>query len=229
MNQVFKILLALSFSSTAFTATEKITMQKGKVQTDDQFANYVMNGLNGSLEYSQLNADFQLKMSNGTNTITSKQNSNSAAPAMGVSINFANLPRNNSGWSVGATLINKLENDSKDHNSLKSLKSFTQIRPEGNLGYALSNGIWGMVGGHLSVLTTSDIDFVTSLGTGLQASLGYTPVRNFGLDIGYYLSYHSISDKSANEIESDNRGFAVKKNESWVIFNQLRARAIYYF
>lgn len=86
-----------------------------------------------------------------------------------------------------------------------------------------------MVGGHTSILTTSDTDFVNSLGVGLQASVGYTPVRNFGLDVGYYLSHHRFSDRVVNDIESSNSRIDVNETESWVIFNQVRARATYYF
>lgn len=134
MNQVFTTLLSLSFASSVLAETEKITTQTEKKEAQDQFADFVMKGLNVSLEHSRLNADIQMKASVGRTTTTDKANTNASAPAMGIAVNYAELPRNNFGWSIGATLVNKTENDSKDYNSLKALKSFTQLRPELNVG-----------------------------------------------------------------------------------------------
>ncbi|MGZ3772364.1 MAG: hypothetical protein ACXVCY_01440 [Pseudobdellovibrionaceae bacterium] len=229
MTKLFFVnLITLFCVSFSYAATENITMKSGKADTADQFNQYVMKGFNSSLEYSSLGGEFHLKAYIHGDTVTYTANTNAPASAIGFSANYANLPRSNFGWSAGATLINKTENDSKDQNSLKSLKSFTQFRPEANLGYAFSNGFYGMAGGHVSILTTSDTeDFANPVGVGAQAVLGYIPARNFGVDIGYYVSLHRLSDKYMNKVNSEN--ISVSKDESIIVFNQLRARATYYF
>ncbi len=128
---------------------------------------------------------------------------------------------------LGLGVISKTENNGGGSNSLKTAAALTQFRPEGNVGYALANGLWGTVGGHASVISGDMTDAVAPLGLGLQASVGYVPVRTLGFDLGYYLSVHSLSNKAINNIEAN--GSSVEKTESWMLLKQLRARATYYF
>lgn len=229
LKKMSKTLLVLSFTSSAFGQTEMTTARLQKTP-EDQFATYVMKGFNGAIEYSSMNAEMQIKVSNPKSEETVKGNTNTPAGALGVSINYAHLPRNSAGWSAGATILSKIENgQSPEKSSLKSVKSFTQIQPEGNLGYALSNGIWGMVGGHLSgIVGNSEFtDSISRIGIGAQASIGFTPIKNFGMDIGYSVSVHRFSESFVNDLKS--MGSSVDELQSWIKFSQLRARATYYF
>ncbi|MDG0815542.1 hypothetical protein [Bdellovibrio svalbardensis] len=231
LKQVFQTLVVLSFASSAFAQSGRSAMKQENAEAPrDQFSSYVMKGFSAGLEYSSMMGDLQIKAkdpSTGTEFKVSG-NTNEGAGALGVSVNYANLPRARAGYMVGLGVINKVENDSNGKNTLKSSKGFSQIRPEGNVGYALSNGLWGMVGAHASLLTGGNItDFAAPLGGGLQASVGYVPVRNLGFDIGYYITMHTLSDSGVKSIEES--GLSVDKSESWMKISQLRARAMYYF
>ena len=207
MKLVFKALLVLSFTATAYAQSpmaKEVDEETPTVQTNqDKFATWVMNGWSASLEYAAMNGDIQIK-GDGNTLGTATGNTNSSAGALGASVNYNHLPRNRAGYSVGLGVINKIQNDDTSAtNSLKSSKSFTQIRPEGNVGYALGNGLYGMVGAHLSYISGGNMtDVIQALGIGVQASIGYVPTRKMGFDIGYYYSRHSLSQSIIDTIAS---------------------------
>lgn len=230
MKLVFKTLLVLSFTATAFAQSPAVTEnteETPQVQKD-QFATWVMNGWSAGLEYAAMNADMQIK-GDGNTYGTATGNTNSSAGALGATASFNHLPRNRAGYSVGLGVINKIQNDeSGATNTLRAAKSFTQIRPEGNVGYALGNGLYGMVGAHLSYIAGGSMtDTIQALGIGVQASVGYVATRNVGFDVGYYYSRHSLSQSAIDSIES--QGYTINKDESYIAFSQLRGRVTYYF
>lgn len=230
MKMVFKTLVVMAFTTTAFAQAPRVdeTTTTASRPEQNQFSTWVMKGWSTGLEYAGMNGDMQVKLNKGSASATASGNTNTAAGALGVSVNYSQLPRARAGFSVGLGVINKIENDQSTTNSLKSAKSFTQIRPEANVGYALSNGLYGMVGGHLSYITGGNMtDAVQAFGAGLQADIGFVATRNLGFDIGYYISRHSVSDKMINELNDE--GISVNKDESYIMFSQLRGRVTYYF
>lgn len=231
LKQLFQALLVLSFASSAFAQNAGTTIEKASKETpQDQFASYVMKGFSAGLEFSQINADVKIKVKDNSSGATGELtgNSNEGAGAIGVSVNYSQLPRARAGYLLGLGIISKVENDANKTQSMKATKGFTQLRPEANVGYALSNGLWGAVGGHGSIVLGGDIqDQMKPFGMGLQASIGYVPAKNFGFDIGYYLTLHAPSDKVISALEDI--GLTVEKSESWYTLKQLRARGTYYF
>lgn len=235
IRKILSILFVLGFTFPAFAKSKKTVTKPAPVaapqeQSDssdqtlvtrkDQFETHVMKGFNVALALATINVDMQITPNSGSSF---HANTNNGATMAGVSVNYADLQRGQFGWSAGGTIISKVENDTSASSSLSSVHSFTQIRPEGNLAYAFNNGIWGMFGGHLSGMFGGGIEeAINPLGLGGQIVLGYTPVKNMGFDLGYYLTIHRISDKMA-----DNGN--LKKDESSYIFNQIQARATYYF
>lgn len=225
LKQILNTILFLFLATPVLAQQGENFQRMGKRPPKSQFATYVMKGFNAAFEYSSMDADQQII----TSTEPYKGNTNSPAGALGISINYASLSRNGSGWSVGLTLINKIENETLEKNSLKASESFMQVRPEANFGYAFSNGLWGMTGGHISWLTGDSrlTNELNAFGLGLQVSIGYTPKRNFGADIGYYLSQHNVNNDLVSRY--NDAGTTVEANDSWLRLRQLRARATYYF
>ncbi|QDK38962.1 hypothetical protein [Bdellovibrio sp. NC01] len=230
MKIVFKTLVVMAFTTTAFAQAPRVNENTTAASRPEQnqFSTWVMNGWSTGLEYAGMNGDMKIKVSSGSASATLSSNTNTAAGALGASINYSQLPRSRAGFSVGLGVINKIENDKDETNSLKSSKSFTQIRPEANVGYALNNGLYGMVGAHLSYITGGNMtDAIQAFGGGLQASLGLVATRNLGFDVGYYYSRHGIADKVIDQAKAE--GLDVNKDDSYLAFTQLRGRVTYYF
>lgn len=222
LKQIFIGMVLFTAALTTFAQETQGTLSTQVTESKDQFAEYVMRGWGVGFEYSAMSYESQIKYNSAYN----RSNSNSAAGAVGLSVNYAKLPRSNFGWIAGGSIIQKTENEMDADYSLRSAKSFTQVRPELSLAYALANGIWGMVGGHLSVLSGNNInDIVSPLGVGVQVAAGITPVKNFSVDIGLYSTQHTISQTLVNRLDPNK----LDESETWVRINQARIRTTYYF
>lgn len=234
LKQIYKVILVLTMTSSTSSFAQNGDGIEGiermrQIRHKDQFVSFVMKGFNIGMEYSSMSAKGQVKYENAESDFAYRTDAGAPAGALGVSLNYADLRRSSTGWSTGVGIITKIDNETSDKNSLKSGKRITQIRPEGNLAYAFSNGVWGMVGGHFSHFMgeSSTVDSVAPIGVGIQLSVGFTPVRNFGMDIGYYATHHALGDKTVSALSTSQS--SVNRTESYFIFQQLRARGTYYF
>lgn len=197
---------------------------------EDQWANYLMKGLSVGFEYSRLGADVHIegKMQNGFGISTSGNGSSDPASTVGVSMMYNQLGRNNIGFSTGGTIYQKVENNSGSE-GLASTDSFTMVRPELNLLYGHSVGIWGGIGGHMNYLAGNGEvnDAIQQLGFGAQLRVGYVPTRHLNFDLGYSLTMHKLGDKLKDNLAV--QGMKVDDDKSFYSFNQWAFRATYMF
>lgn len=193
----------------------------------DKWINYLMLGMNAGMEYSRLGADIHIK---GKYMGTSSSGNANADPAssLGLSLMYARLGRDALGFSAGGTIIQKIENNSGSKGTLGYADSMTLIRPEANILLGHNSGVWGGLGGHINYVTGSDIEGVVEpLGFGLQALVGFVPSRNFGLDIGYFVSIHKLGKDPKNELAM--QGMELDEQDSYFAFNQWRLKFTYMF
>lgn len=94
----------------------------------------------------------------------------------GVSVGYAYLPIKSAGFTTNLALIN-LKEEGDD--------SYSMIRADGNLAYAINPMVNFKGGVNLSTFNKSEFrkDFRPQVG--LQASAGFQLNRNFGIDLGY--------------------------------------------
>ncbi|WP_374077311.1 hypothetical protein [Bdellovibrio bacteriovorus] len=231
LKQFFATVLVASVALPAFAQRDSVEVSRTRPRMErSTFNEYVMKGFSAGLEYSSLEGEGHLKVkstfmgSESWNLSTEK-----ATPSLGVSASYASVPRGGFGFIAGLALVKKLEdNKNETKKSFSNNDEMTQIRPELNAAYAFTNGIYGAVGGHMSVLTGKHIDDnYNPLGIGLQIQLGYVPVKNVGMDIGYYVSNHKFSDKMKDSLKAG--GSEVDDEASYINMKQLRARVSYNF
>lgn len=222
-----QILFMLSMTTSALAAAEE-SVKRVVRRSDIQASQYLARGLNVGLEYSAISLKGEL--AGGTTMSWDRTFNLDSASAVGTSVSYVNFDRGGLAWSAGASIVNKVENNSNSSTSLGASGNILQVRPEANLGYAFRAGFWGMLGGHVSHMSGStDVeDFIEPFGGGIQATMGYVFRRNFGGDIGYYVSAHHPADTYIDRALI-NGGSTINKEKSWLIFNQLRARVSYYF
>jgi hypothetical protein len=221
---IVAVLITLSLNSFAQEEIQKEEPTKDVVKS--QFADFVMLGFSVGLEFGSMNADLQVKYKDILTGTTTKLNASTdeGASVLGVSLSYAKLPRGDLGVIAGATLLKKLtDNAQSDKATIANSSELVQLRPELGLAYAFSNGIYASAGGNLSLLKI-DSDSISKLGYGIQLMVGYVPVQNFGVDIGYYISRHLIT--SLNGLGANQ---TLETSESYYDFKTFRGRVSYYF
>lgn len=174
------------------------------------------------------NSQIKWKASSGESGSQTSSTGREAATA-GVSVNYGSLPRNDFGLLFGLGLLKKLEdNKTSPSSTLASSGPMTQIRPDINAAYSLANGLYGAAGANLShLIIESEIDSVIStFGYGLQAQVGFIPMRNMGMDVGYYVSRHPVKNMT---ISSGTTTIKIDSADSYVDLTQLRLRLSYLF
>lgn len=229
LKQICKTLLVLTFASSAFAQNGVSTDETSKTEpTKDQFSEWLMKGFNASFALASMNAALHYKIKDNTGfTETFDSRTDKGAAAVGISAMFSEVRRDSFGWSAGASLIHKTDNNAESSDaSLSNFKELTQLRPEGNLIYAFTSGFYVGGGGHLSILSGAS-DYAAPVGFGIQASVGFVPTKNLGFDLGYYVTIHKLSDDLKKSMEVN--GNSVQDSESYIAFGQLGARATYYF
>lgn len=221
----------LSTAASALAQNPKQHMRFRDVERPrSQFSHYLMKGFSAGLEYSALDSSAKLTFKNSaTGTAASVTGETTAsAGALGVSVTYGQMRRSDFGFMAGLGLIKKLEDNRENGNSLTSSGPMLQVRPEGNLVYSFSNGLYGAAGANISYvdIQASD-DVISKVGLGLQAQIGFIPTRNLGMDVGYYISRHNF-----NEMWTESNGVRIMEidsNQSYVDFKQIRARVSYLF
>lgn len=225
IKMLFKAILFVALASSAFAQSGN-TQGHLSTMPRDQFAEYVIKGISMGFEYGALDTDAVVSIKDSFGVSQTASGSSNGSNNLGLSVNYGEVRRSGTGWLVGASLLNKLQSGDT---GLKGEKSFFQLRPDLNAVFAGSSGFWGMVGGHLSVVSGGDIrDELSPGGIGLQVALGWTPARNFGGDIGYYVTHHRISDEYIDQFHQQT-GYTIAYDDSYVLLKQLRARMTYYF
>lgn len=223
------VIIATSVTASAQGLQESQNRMKLPETDRPQFADFAMRGLMLGLEYGSLDGEAKVTIKNSATgaTSTASSSTNESTGMLGVSMNYAHLPRKDFGLMFGGTILKKLESNSKtSSSSLSTTPEMLQIRPDVNAAYTLNNGLYGAVGVNLSVLSM-DQDMISKVGFGLQAQVGFVPTRNLALDIGYVVSRHHYNNMY---VASGSTKLAeLDSNESYVDFKQLRGRISYLF
>lgn len=230
LKQFATALLVLSTTATALAQKPQQDMRFRDIERPrTQFSQFLMRGFSVGLEYAALDGSAKLTGKDLVNGVTNTTTAETSASVgvLGVSVNYGHLPRNDFGLLFGMNINKKLEDNKNSTGSLSSSGSMLQYRPDVNAAFSFANGLYGAVGVNLSVIDMKDNEFVSNVGFGIQAQVGFIPLRNLGIDVGYYISRHNFKEMW---LSSDGKKvYEIDSNNSYVDYKQLRARLSYLF
>ena len=222
---VYLMLLVLISSSAAFAQYADGVSAYGGGGRERSGAGYLMNGFNLGLELTALDGEVNLKGTGVFSSLSGTTKTESSAMGLGASLNYARVPRGGVGFIGGVAVIQKVQNnESTKETTLRSGDTLTQIRPELNLAYGFSSGIWAMIGVHLSSLQGSAFSGWEQTGYGAQAAIGYVPNSKMNFDVGYYLSKHTFKNSVIASSTADPELAGSIDSSSYIMLKQMRAR-----
>ena len=223
LKQLLSVAVLSTLSLSAFAQGESVnTSRVSPRMNESKFNEFVMQGFSVGLEYASMGGEGVVKLKNSTYLTGSYSvKTDKDAPGMGISGSYASVPRGGAGYIAGVTFAKTTGSDTKGQ--LGGGGEVRFLRPEINVAYALNNGLYGAVGGHLSHVSGADAqDAINQVGIGFQLQAGFVPMQNLGIDIGYYVSNHRYKEMTVS-------GTTLDGENSYINIKQLRARVSYLF
>lgn len=236
LKQLLSIAVLSTLSISAFAQDEAVQTSQAQMQNQrPSFSEYLMKGFSVGIEYTSLSGSGKVDVKDNDTGMKGSYNisTDRSSAGAGLSVMYANLIRGKAGYMFGLTYLKSTEAKNDKESYLGSSGDVALVRPEMSVAYSLDNGIYGAVGGHLNHIQGLDGgDFlVNRVGIGLQLQVGYVPMQNLAIDLGYYLSNHNVLETHDYDLQGSSF-YAVRTyggSESHINIKQLRARVSYLF